>query len=175
MFATHGYGATSMRAVVETVGCTKPALYYHFGSKAELFIEVHNDVLAMVKEVFGTLPGVRGPMDGRLEGFVSALLEAAIADPLRARLLLTAAHRPEQGQPEVDLQSFHQDNLTHLGEVLQEGQDSGEIRTDLSATDLAEVLLGMVHHRALGLLIGRTPPPGISRQIVDVFINGARP
>ena len=175
LFANRGYGATSMRAVVEAVGCTKPALYYHFGSKGDLFIEVHTSVQQMVAEAFGTLSNGTGTLQQRLEAFVTTLLESATADPLRARLLLTAAHRPEQGQPTVDLESFHDHNLSHLSAVLREGQDRGEVRTDLPATDLSEILLGMVHHRALGLLIGKAPPPGISRQIVDVFINGARP
>lgn len=174
-FANHGYSATSMRSIVEEVGCTKPALYYHFGSKADLFVEVHRCVQEKVAGLFGALHDDRGPLPDRLERFVSTLLLAATEDPLPARLLLTAAHRPEQGQPAVDLHTFHQQNLSHLSEVLREGQADGTVRSDLTAEELSEVLLGMVHHRALGVLIGKTPPPGIARQIVDVFINGARP
>ena len=80
----------------------------------------------------------------------------------------------EQGQPEVDLESLHSHNLAHLSGVLHHGQKQGEIRTDLSAEALSDFLLGMVHHRALALLRGEAPPPGISRQIIDVFIHGAR-
>jgi AcrR family transcriptional regulator len=174
LFATHGYGATSMRAIVEAVGCTKPALYYHFGSKAELFVEVHRTVQGQVRAAFVSLPRGDGPLALRLERFIATLLDAAVEDPFAARLLLTATHRPEQGQPEVDLESLHSHNLAHLSNVLQQGQEHGEIRTDLSAVYLSDFLLGMVHHRALGLLRGEVPPPGISQQIIDVFIHGAR-
>jgi AcrR family transcriptional regulator len=175
MFAARGYSATSVRAVVEAVGCTKPALYYHFGSKAELFVEVHREVQRLITSLFVELPGTTGPIRARLERFVGSLLTATRLHPVHSRLLLTAAHRPDQGQPEVDLESFHQSNLSHLSAVLESGQVAGVIRSDISALELSEVLLGMVHHRALGVLVGKPPSPDISRQIVDVFINGARP
>src|SRR3712207_3122396 len=36
LFATQGYDATPVRAIVEAAGVTKPTLYYHFGSKEGL-------------------------------------------------------------------------------------------------------------------------------------------
>lgn len=36
LFADKGYDATSMREIAEHLGITKAALYYHFGSKAEI-------------------------------------------------------------------------------------------------------------------------------------------
>jgi AcrR family transcriptional regulator len=36
LFAAHGVQQTSLRAIAEHIGITKPALYYHFGSRAEL-------------------------------------------------------------------------------------------------------------------------------------------
>ncbi|MCA1685458.1 MAG: TetR/AcrR family transcriptional regulator, partial [Planctomycetia bacterium] len=35
-FASRGYDATPVRAIVEAAGVTKPTLYYHFGSKEGL-------------------------------------------------------------------------------------------------------------------------------------------
>src|SRR3954465_461326 len=36
LFADQGYDATSMREIAEQLGITKPALYYHFDSKADI-------------------------------------------------------------------------------------------------------------------------------------------
>jgi len=173
-FATHGYGATSIRSIVEAVGCTKPALYYHFGSKADLFVEVHRAVQSKVRKAFVAMPQNAAPLAERLERFVSSLLEATVEDPSPARLLLTAIHRPEQGQPPLDLEAFHAHNLARLAAVLQQAQAAGEVREDLAAEVLAEILLGMVHHRALELLRGKPLAHDVSKQIIDVFIHGAR-
>ena len=106
--------------------------------------------------------------------FVAGLLASTVEDPAPARLLLTATHHPEQGQPAIDLEAFHTANVDYLAEVLREGQQDGSIRTDLAAEALSEILLGMMHHRALELLRGKVPPPNVAQQIIDVFINGAR-
>jgi AcrR family transcriptional regulator len=47
MFARDGYHATSLDRVSENAGCTKGALYDHFGSKAGLF-------LALLDQQFAT-------------------------------------------------------------------------------------------------------------------------
>jgi len=44
VFAELGYHQTSMDAVAEAAGVTKPVLYQHFGSKRELYLEVLGDV-----------------------------------------------------------------------------------------------------------------------------------
>ncbi len=51
-FAAAGYHATSMDGIAEAAGVTKPVLYQHFGSKAELYRElivaVGGDLLAAI-------------------------------------------------------------------------------------------------------------------------------
>ncbi|NIR40578.1 MAG: TetR family transcriptional regulator, partial [Actinobacteria bacterium] len=32
LFAQRGWAATSLREIAEAAGCTKPALYYHWGN-----------------------------------------------------------------------------------------------------------------------------------------------
>ena len=40
LFARLGYGSASVRELAEAAGVTKPTLYYHFGSKEDLFHEL---------------------------------------------------------------------------------------------------------------------------------------
>jgi AcrR family transcriptional regulator len=46
-FARHGYHATSLDRVSENAGCTKGALYDHFGSKAGLFLALLDEQFAI--------------------------------------------------------------------------------------------------------------------------------
>jgi AcrR family transcriptional regulator len=174
-FATHGYEATSVRSVVEAVGCTKPALYYHFGSKPELFQQAVGSVQAEVQKLFRDTLRDAGPVRQRLMRFVDQLMSMVRDDPVPTRLMLTAAHRPERGQPELDLPAMHRDNHELLVQVMAEGMLIGDLRNDLAPTELAHALIGMVHHRALCVLEGEPLPPDISRRIVDLFFSGAQP
>jgi len=45
-FARHGYHGTSLERVSENAGCTKGALYDHFGSKEGLFLALLDDQFA---------------------------------------------------------------------------------------------------------------------------------
>lgn len=51
LFADKGYDATSMREIAETVGISKPALYYHFDSKEDIVRGVLNDQLSQIAEL----------------------------------------------------------------------------------------------------------------------------
>ena len=50
LFAARGYDAVSVREIVESAGVTKPALYYHFGSKEGLASALIREFLAAATE-----------------------------------------------------------------------------------------------------------------------------
>jgi AcrR family transcriptional regulator len=41
LFTDQGFDGTSMREIAERLGITKPAIYYHFGSKEEILMALH--------------------------------------------------------------------------------------------------------------------------------------
>lgn len=48
LFATHGYHGASIRDIVHACGVSNAALYYHFGSKQQLYYEVLGEMVATV-------------------------------------------------------------------------------------------------------------------------------
>ena len=87
LFATRGYDATPVRAIVEAAGVTKPTLYYHFGSKAGLAKAVLTDPLNRL------LAAMRLSLESNLDPVRAAeeLFELNLAfsrdEPDRARFL----------------------------------------------------------------------------------------
>lgn len=63
LFATRGYDAVSVREIVQAAGVTKPALYYHFGSKEGVARALLEDFFVAADEtrarVFKTTCGLR--------------------------------------------------------------------------------------------------------------------
>ena len=73
LFATRGYDATPVRAIVEAAGVTKPTLYYHFGSKEGLAQAL------LTVPMTGLVASLRGVLD-------------AGGDPVESLVRMTEAH-----------------------------------------------------------------------------------
>jgi AcrR family transcriptional regulator len=65
-FANGGYAATSVQQIVGDAKVSKPALYYHFRDKADLFqalvSEAHDERLQVVQQAAARKPDVRGQL-----------------------------------------------------------------------------------------------------------------
>ncbi len=84
---------------------------------------------------------------------------------------MTAQHRPERGQPQVDLMSKHQQNVERLGVLMAEGIASGELRSDLDVMEGVMTLLGALHIRCMAYLYGQPLPE--AERVLALFFNGA--
>lgn len=56
LFARKGYAETSLREVAAELGITKAALYYHFESKQDILLALHNRVHGLTDEMLPLLP-----------------------------------------------------------------------------------------------------------------------
>jgi AcrR family transcriptional regulator len=90
-FARYGYHATSLDRVSENAGCTKGALYDHFGSKAGLFLALLDDQFAtrleQAQDALQGAPSRAMPFDREFSLLFLEFVCAAARDPkLRRRL-----------------------------------------------------------------------------------------
>src|SRR6185436_17807076 len=140
-----GYAAASVQAVADGAGVSAGALYRHFSSKAELFVEVFRDAakrdLAAVDEA-----AAAGGCIERLEAAVASHARRA----LRRRRFAWALHY-EPVDPLVDAERlvYRRTYCRHMAGLLRQGIAAGEIpeqNVDFSAAAvvgaIAESLVG---------------------------------
>lgn len=78
LFATRGFDGTSMRDIASAVDMLPGSLYYHFASKEELLLTIHDRVVSdMFARVEGALAEAEDPWD-RLERAAVAHLEGLL-------------------------------------------------------------------------------------------------
>jgi TetR/AcrR family transcriptional regulator len=88
LFAERGFDATRLEDVAAAVGIRRASIVYHFRDKPELYDAVLADVLgALHARLAAALLG-EGGFAARVEGAVSAWIDAVVARPALARLLL---------------------------------------------------------------------------------------
>jgi AcrR family transcriptional regulator len=127
LFATHGYAATRLEDVADTVGLTRAALFYYFKDKQALYD-------AMLKNAFGSMTaqlnaalGAKGSIAQRVELAVGAYVDAVAGRPSLARLILRYVADAKE-QPPQDLLSTDNQTLLNFWSLFQKGRKSGELR-----------------------------------------------
>ena len=176
LFGEKGYGATSVREVVEASGVTKPTLYYHFGSKEGLFRQAVEEHLQIFVTLVERSKSAKGTVRERLEHFVEAYIASTLENPHAVRFLLTIKHTPDDieptDQPRVDLLSLHLHHAQALLSLLLEGVENGEIRADLNLEVAVQGLLGMVNLSAMAAFHGHPVPDNHAHSLIDLFFHG---
>jgi len=140
-----GYAAASVQAIADRTGVSAGALYRHFPSKAELFVDVFRDAakrdLAAVDEAAAS-----GGCLERLEAAVAAHARRALR---RRRLAWALLYEPVDPLVDAERLVYRRTYCRHMAGLLRQAVASGEIPeqdVELSAAALvgaiAESLVG---------------------------------
>ena len=146
LFAEQGYPKTSIRQVVEACGCTKPALYYYFANKEELFSEavrVERDAMA---EILCEVVQSKAPLRQRIFEATRRFVQHAEANRTKIQLLRRIDLHVDEQSPEVQEESAgaRELHMNFLTELFTQGIEKGEVRPDVEPRDCAIALAGTV-------------------------------
>jgi AcrR family transcriptional regulator len=170
LFFERGYLQTSVEAIAERLGATKPFVYYHFQSKAEILVEIceqsNRDVLLAAESAMSA-PG--SPRD-RFEQFLSDFTNVAllqhqhVAIYFREEISLPAqaAERIRQMRKSINMR---------LTALLNEGVASGEFQIE-DTRICALVIAGMSSYAfAWYREDGRLDQQEVTQRIVKMALN----
>lgn len=140
-----GYAAASVQAIAERAGVATGALYRHFPSKAELFVEVFRDAakrdLVAMRDAASS-----GGFVERLEAAVSTFASRALRN---RRLAWALVYEPVDPRVDRERLAYRREYCRQMAALLHAGIAAGEIPdqdADLSAAALvgaiAEALVG---------------------------------
>jgi AcrR family transcriptional regulator len=161
----------SVRDIVQACGLSNAALYYHFGSKQNLFVEVFRAYVAeLVRKVQEAGEGKRSCRD-RLASLAEAYARVVLDARIEGRTLL----RDLRDLVEVDGGDTRHLILDAEGqipsmfaEVLEDGISTGEIRA-VDAQRVGLLLHGMVNALVARRMFGRAAGP--LTEDIDLAIN----
>ncbi|MCO4743887.1 MAG: TetR/AcrR family transcriptional regulator [Proteobacteria bacterium] len=176
LFAQRGYGSTSMRELAAAAGVTKPTLYYHFGNKESLFLDVVHFHISQIDDLVRDALAVDGGVRDRLRRFAVSYIQEGAANQDALRLLVTVQHPVDKGQPMVDVMSLHLRKIDVLRVVFQKGLDQDELRADLDLGAAVMAFIGMVNLACMAAVFSPCAGPfdveGQADQILDIFFRG---
>ncbi len=142
-FAEKGYRGTSLGYIADKIGVTRPALYYHFQSKEDLFKAVYERIDPLVSatpdavEAAGDVESYRTAFDDLMRSIFGNLR----SDPSRARFVAAVESAAYQS-PEIMEEVHRQDEAIKdiLSRALRRGEELGALRDGVSIEAAIEFL-----------------------------------
>jgi len=177
LFLAHGYHGVSIRDIAQACGLSNAVLYYHFGSKQNLYFEVLREHITTLTRRLQEAGAIRGSCRERLANMARAYAQMILEYHDTAQILLRDLAQfdwDEVLQMLPDLQTQAPSGVTA---VLEEGMSSGEVRA-LDAQRVDILLLGMVS----SLAARRASQPGVTTTldedvdlVIDILFEGIGP
>jgi len=151
LYARFGFAGVGMRAVAESVGVSKSALFHHFPSKRELWAAVHERCFLEFDSRLEAADARARDAHERLRLFVESAIDALVENPARAPLLLRSLFEVDNEEPaDQAARAVLQRVLARVASGLEDGMASGELRR-APVQHTVQTLIGMtVFHFATG-------------------------
>ena len=146
VFNRKGFSATSINDILKASGTTKGSLYFHFSSKGEIGLEV----LKREKQAFMSfLDDILndGPPGQSLHNFFeAALAKQSQQDFIGGCLFGNTALEASDTSPELAafVASVFDDWIMKIAQSVDQAQQTGQIRKDVPARDLAEMIVSTI-------------------------------
>jgi AcrR family transcriptional regulator len=144
VFDRKGYAAASVREIVELAGVTKPALYYHFGSKERLLTAVLEEAARAFERKMDAAMTRSGTARERLSALCADLHDLFQEHVPVVRVAHAVFFGPLEGMPTFDFTAFDRRMERAVGQVVEDGQASGEIAAAASPSDVALMMMGII-------------------------------
>jgi AcrR family transcriptional regulator len=123
-FAERGFDAAGVDRIAARARVNKAMLYYHFGSKKALYIEVLRDMFRAVGVRARALADGPGPAADKLDAWITTIIEQAAARPWFPPIMLREL---ASGAPRLDPETFAMMNVVYgaVRDIVEQGQREG--------------------------------------------------
>ncbi|WP_216216534.1 TetR/AcrR family transcriptional regulator [Amycolatopsis aidingensis] len=175
LFAEQGFDRTSVQEIVTAAGVTKGALYHYFGSKDDLLSEIYGRVLREQTERLEKFAVTAAPLRERLASAASDVVVSSIANLDDTKIFMESMHQlaPEkQRAVRAERRRYHE----RFRGLIEEGQRTGEFRTDKPAEVIVDFFFGAVHHLAAWYRRdGELSAQQVGDHFADLLMSSLRP
>jgi AcrR family transcriptional regulator len=171
-FAERGYEAAGTDRIASRARVNKAMLYYHFGSKGELYSEIVRDMVSAVGARVREVADGQGSAAEKIDTWISALVEEAAARPWFPPIMLRelAARAPH-----FDATTFQMMNavLAGVSDVIAQGKREGTFRdVDPLLTHLSIMPPILIFFARQRVLASRTLRGGLAEpRALDQFVR----
>jgi AcrR family transcriptional regulator len=179
LFVSRGYRSTNLEQIAGDARLSKGAVYFYFGSKEAVLLELLKRVQAfVVDEALETARKAGPKASDQIVAFLhhQANLGVTHRDEVLLLILMSLEFGRTRGKVSKVTQTIYQRLYAFIEKVIRAGRASGELRTDLSPRELASIIMAnhdgtfLEWYRRSGSLKG----PALVRALREVVLSGVK-
>ena len=144
LFVSKGYRATTLEQIASAAGLTKGAVYFHFGAKEAVLVQLLAHVEAqLIVPALEILRTQGGPLSNKLVQFLRLHGEMGVTN--REDMLLLISMSIEfaelEGPAAEAIKRMYGELYKAIEALVRRGQANGEFRRDAPAAELASIVI----------------------------------
>jgi AcrR family transcriptional regulator len=142
LFVSKGYASTTLEEIAATVDMTKGSVYFYFGSKEAVLLELLNQAEQIVIDpVLKSIANANGNATDKLVAFLHHQAELGVTDRENMLLIILMSLEFEDGPVARKVKALYRKFYDGLNNLIREGQKSGEFRTDAPSRELVSIIV----------------------------------
>jgi TetR/AcrR family transcriptional regulator len=171
--AEKGYAATSVREIVRVAGVSPPVLYYYFGNKEGLFLDLMRTHFGRLEAIVDRYRDSKGSVRSRLMAMLDNGFVYVQQDRDFMRLMHAVYFGPPGEAPYFNFDAYHLRYHDLLTRLLEEGIERGEFQPG-NAGDMAWIVLGTMEIAIEDQIAGQASriDQGTLRRLLDLVFDG---
>lgn len=163
IIAENGIQHLTIKNLAKSINLTEGAIYRHFSTKLDILLGILSIFREQIRDNFTQIPSDRSAYDV-LAAIISKQMDMFAAKPMITAVIFSEEIFQNDKQLSKTVFSIMSENINIFFEIIKNGQDKGEIRNDVPAEQLSNMLMG-----AIRLLITRWRLSGFA---FDLKIEG---
>ena len=179
LFVSQGYRSTNLEQIAGDARLSKGAVYFYFGSKEAVLLELLKRVREIVADEALSAAQKAGPgAADRIVAFLhhQAKLGVTHRDEVLLLILMSLEFGGTKGEVSRVTRSIYRRLYAFVEKLIKEGRAAGELRSDLSPRELASIIMAnhdgtfLEWYRRSGSLKG----PALVRALREVVLSGVK-
>ncbi|NOZ06308.1 MAG: TetR/AcrR family transcriptional regulator [Chloroflexi bacterium] len=173
LFVQHGYRGVSIRDIAQACGMTNAALYYHFSSKEDLFLNMLRHSLQRMGKVLAQSIQEGATCREKIEQLVTAYIKLAMEQ--KSMFHQGARDIIDLAEPVHKIWLEARDWIIgFISDILCNGQATGEVRANIEVRGASFALMGLANSLLMyqNFLREEGVDPQKVHTIVSIFFEG---
>jgi AcrR family transcriptional regulator len=146
LFVSQGYRSTNLEQISGAAQLTKGAVYFYFGSKEAVLLELLRGVKhIVVDDAIAEVDRAGGSAANRLIAYIhyQANLGITHRDEVLLLILMSLEFKERDGEVPVFIRELYSRQRDFIDGLIEEGQRGGDFRTDVPVREMAAIVLAI--------------------------------